>query len=558
MRIGIYLAYTPIIGMSFVNEGLGRYLVMLIKMLQKNQNDVLIACPTWLTGAMGELLEEYDVPLDSIQFVTNVRPPVMWRVYERQHTPRKARRRLRDRLASASSALFGALFTFVMSAKNMLVLLLLALAALVVGVILLPFALLYFGVKAIKGFILRVLRIRKKDEANSFIDTNPLFRKLDKRFHIKEKLPMLSEQAREIIRKTAAQEMIFRINHLKEKPDVWYCPMAYWAEFGDIDGVTVCCFPDIVPAIFAEGFSPEAGMIPSTQNIRKTVNRNTYFIVYSEYQKNAILVNMLGKEPENIKSITLFVNETLPYLNIQSALPDYWQAQANWKFAQSLLPSVLTHNKAPQTSRYLRTPLRDFSFEGVRYIFYPSYCRPTKNVMTLIRAYEHLLRKEEKNLKLVLTGSLSIAPSIEYYVNENRLQYDILTFSHVSNQQLAALYKCAALAVTPTLFEGGFPMTFCEGMSVGTPSILGRIPQVTEFTDPYGLDDCLFEPTDYLDLARKIDYWLEHREELIERQKPLYDMLSNWSLNEAGAEYEKAFQHFIALDAQERSRKAHA
>jgi len=45
--------------------------------------------------------------------------------------------------------------------------------------------------------------------------------------------------------------------------------------------------------------------------------------------------------------------------------------------------------------------------------------------------------------------------------------------------RIAACYKLADLAVNPSLSEGGFPFTFTEALSVGTPVVMARIP-VTE------------------------------------------------------------------------------
>ena len=86
-------------------------------------------------------------------------------------------------------------------------------------------------------------------------------------------------------------------------------------------------------------------------------------------------------------------------------------------------------------------------------------------------------------------------------------------------------------------------------MSVGTPSLMSRIPQVTEYFAPAGLDDCLFDPYDWMDLAKKIEYWLPRIDELYQRELPLYERLSQRTTDIVAQEYVKAFEYFIALDA---------
>ena len=187
-----------------------------------------------------------------------------------------------------------------------------------------------------------------------------------------------------------------------------------------------------------------------------------------------------------------------------------------------------------------------YHFDDVKYIFYPSQARPHKNLLNLIKAYEVLLRKKYVRMKLFLTCDLSTLPEIKEYIISHRLQYDILSFYNVGTKELAALYHQAELVVNPTLYEGGFPFTFGEGMSVGTPSVMGAIPQVLEMSTGFDLDDIFFDPYNVIDIVNKIEYGINNKEILFEKENRLYQwMLQEYSMEKVGALYVQAFSYAI-------------
>lgn len=554
MKIGIYLGYRPSIHLSLVNEGLGRYLAKLVKVLEESGNEIAIACPQWLVGTLEELFEEYNLSLEHIDLVVPRTEPVIWRwIARREKKVKKNKVKLKARLFHASYSLLENMLTFSVNIKSMFIMAFILLLSVIAGILLLPFVLLFFAAKIVYKLVKLFFRIFKIDLSSMETIKNSVKSKLFI-FRYLEKIKQmasgrgLNQEIAERIRMDAARQMISRIKHMKHKPDVWFCPMAFWPEFNDIDGVTVTCFPDITPAFFPFGFE-RMNMGPAVASIRKTVEEGKYFITYCDYQKNEVLSNVLGKEKKNIRAIPLFVNETYPDINLVQGYEMYAKENPTKKFARQILGTLFV-NATPDIALYLQGAIRAMSYKDMKYIFYSSQCRPNKNVLTLIKAYEYLLRKKEVDFKLVLTGSLDHVPEIRTYVYENRLQYDVLSFYNVSNQQLAALYACAELVVNPTLYEGGFLMIFSEGMSVGTPSVMSRIPQVTEVTNDYDFGECLFDPYDYKDVAEKIMYGMENREMLIKKQQPLYDKLSNRTKEGAAKEYLDAFRYFIELDKQ--------
>ena len=100
----------------------------------------------------------------------------------------------------------------------------------------------------------------------------------------------------------------------------------------------------------------------------------------------------------------------------------------------------------------------------------------------------------------------------------------MLCLTDLSEQQLAAFYRLADLAVNPSLSEGGMPFTFTEALSVGTPAVMGDIEVTREIlVDPDIREATLFDPYDWRAVARKIEWALENRDDLYARQRAFYD-----------------------------------
>jgi glycosyltransferase involved in cell wall biosynthesis len=94
---------------------------------------------------------------------------------------------------------------------------------------------------------------------------------------------------------------------------------------------------------------------------------------------------------------------------------------------------------------------------------------------------------------------------------------------------VAAFNALAALSVNPSLFEGGFPFTFCEAYSVGTPSVTSDIPAVREMViEPELRRRMLFDPYNINDMSNRILWALDNRCELLRMQADLFAAFPSW------------------------------
>ena len=127
---------------------------------------------------------------------------------------------------------------------------------------------------------------------------------------------------------------------------------------------------------------------------------------------------------------------------------------------------------------------------------------PRKNLSTLVRAFEEVLRERpSSNLRLVVAGgrgwlSGPLFESLERSPARGRV---VLT-GYVSDAQLRALYSSCTAFVYPSLYEG-FGLPPLEAMGCGAPVVAGHTPAVAEVS---GGAARLFDPRDHAQLARTL------------------------------------------------------
>ena len=182
-----------------------------------------------------------------------------------------------------------------------------------------------------------------------------------------------------------------------------------------------------------------------------------------------------------------------------------------------------------------------------KYIFYPTQIRPYKNVITLLKAIK-ILQSKGIYLQLVLTADSNLKEDNKAYVyaNENNLLNDIIFSGSVSEINLYSLYQYAEIMVSPSLFEGGFPLQALEALFMNTPVLMARIPVTLERLRHEGIDpeNCglkLFEPEDEHDLANKMIDILINKKIILQEQQKVGDKLLSYTWDDVSKQYYKIF-----------------
>lgn len=109
--------------------------------------------------------------------------------------------------------------------------------------------------------------------------------------------------------------------------------------------------------------------------------------------------------------------------------------------------------------------------EGKEYFIYAGAIHPRKNLITLLKAFSVFKKRQQTNMKLVLTGRLAWKyESFKEGLKSYRYRNDVVMTGYVEEQELTLLIGSAYAMVYPSLFEG-FGVPVLESMKCDVPVI---------------------------------------------------------------------------------------
>lgn len=511
-KYGIYLAYPPTVDLT--KEGLGRFIAEFLKGAQEKKDvSFVIACPSWMRESLSQLFESSGVKSDCFEIIGPEKYPLLLRIHQ-QYLAFKKRQQSKchwplffKKLNNITSSLVNYAAKKMVSTHSIIVLV-------TIGFISLPYIFYKLMLQLFSSFY------KKLKYKNKMFNTG-LARKQRNRLNTLASQPKENVKVVRLYRLMEDAEAAKLKVYIETRNDVaaWYCPTAFWPHFNQIKAPRLMCVPDVVLADFPLGFAQVGGsrFLEQFRLVEQAISGGENYVTYSFDVKWRTLVDRYYVEPENVFVVPHGANRLDDLIRV-TGFPD--NEAATDILCRKLLCTGLQKNI---TSR----SLFNYSGEDMQYIFYASQIRPNKNVITLLRAYEYLLRKRYVGHKLILTGDPKVLPEIASFISGHHLENDVLCLYGLSAQELAACYRLADLAVNPSLSEGGCPFTFTEAMSVGTPAVMSRIPVTEEvIVDPIIQEQILFDPYDWQDMADKIEWGIKNRQQLFDIQKPLYDKLS--------------------------------
>ena len=110
---------------------------------------------------------------------------------------------------------------------------------------------------------------------------------------------------------------------------------------------------------------------------------------------------------------------------------------------------------------------------------------PGKGVGYLLEIVREL-RKDFKDLKVLMIGNGPLKESIEKKAKEMDLMNNIKFLEKISNDELPSYYNNCKLFVLTSL-EEGVPRTILEAMACGTPIVCTNLPQLQKLIDGCGI-----------------------------------------------------------------------
>lgn len=133
-----------------------------------------------------------------------------------------------------------------------------------------------------------------------------------------------------------------------------------------------------------------------------------------------------------------------------------------------------------------------------------------KDHITLVKAFEILIKKGFTDMRLSLLGSGATRSAIEAYLKDNGLMQYVEWPSEVSHDKLPEYYRSLDLFVLPSIFEG-FGCVYTEAYACGVP-FMGVYDQgAAEVIAPNERDKWLIQPHDHGQLAWIIECYYNER-----------------------------------------------
>lgn len=144
------------------------------------------------------------------------------------------------------------------------------------------------------------------------------------------------------------------------------------------------------------------------------------------------------------------------------------------------------------------------------FLLFVGTVEPRKNLLTLVQAFDEILRTTTLCPQLVIAGKRGwLVDDLFSYIKRSGIDERILFTGYVSDEDLCALYSSCRVCVYPSLYEG-FGLPPLEAMACGAPVITARIGSIIETV---GQAARLVDPKDVRALAQTIVEVLENADE---------------------------------------------
>ena len=511
-KIGIFLGFEY--KAKIKAEGIGRLLGF---MLKAQQQEIVVAMPEWLKKEFWELLDDQDIDRDKIELVTTQKVPYSLKAYEFLKKIREKKNRKRvsgiQKISEWVKKVLRDRINTLISSKSLLRIIATGLIFLIVGIILVPIALVLEICLLLRKYIKKVVKFLSKQGV----------RGVKKGIRTIYQVEIFEEIMQDLYARLHSVELTQLVDKINKRVDipVWYIPTLFWPEVAEIKVKKVIAAPDIVYYDFPVQFATLSDEKVHDKLI-KTINCADQIICYSDYVKYNHIVERFGLSEDKVTVIPHGCIEMNKLLKVKKSIVE--------SITQRQL-AIEEIEKYIWESGQTREIVKNIKWGQMRYVIYSSQLRPHKNMLTLIKAIEILNRRYYKNIKLIVTGNIAQNEDICKFVDEHNMHNEIIQFYNIPSKVLAALNKLAICAVNPTMFEGGFPFTFTEAYSMGTPSIMSNIEVVKEkIQDDQLAEKMLFNPYDVEELVSKLDWAIDNRDTLFSIESNLYQKFEarNW------------------------------
>ena len=316
--------------------------------------------------------------------------------------------------------------------------------------------------------------------------------------------------------------------------NVWWVPYVGAEGVLDLKAPIVAHFFDFMAVEYPSGWpAADPGMLSLYNRFRAGFKQVSHVIATSQHAVRDQLQPHFGMDPARI---TIIPN---PYPSYYRTLVSSVAAGQDWptirreagNIIQSYIQRGIAEDRWPlkdvYTQNYLLPYYASIDWASTTFLFAPTQDRPYKNLSRFVDLIEDLVRREGRDIKLVLTAGLDMTSDhrLARMVYERNLTRHVISLPRVPDEVHAALFAAASMSVHASYIEGGIATAnFIEGLYLRCPAIYGQGPHTLEaaalFPEAYA--DYLFLPDRPDQLKELVLDVLENREEAVERQMQVH------------------------------------
>ena len=166
--------------------------------------------------------------------------------------------------------------------------------------------------------------------------------------------------------------------------------------------------------------------------------------------------------------------------------------------------------------------------DGKEYFIYAGAIHPRKNLIALLKAFSVFKKRQQTNMKLVLTGRLAWKyESFKEGLKSYKYRNDVVMTGYVEEAELASLIGSAYGMVYPSLFEG-FGVPVLEAMKCDVPVITSSNSSMQEIAKDAALYVDAKSHTDIADKMMLLYKDENKRKELIQKGREVAQEY-NWN-----------------------------